>query len=298
MTLRRSGSDLYVKDNATGHEIGVVRPLLHCLLGIEKIEFADGASWDLAAINANAWIRGTAGNDTVNGFNSDDVLFGDVGSDTFNGSWGDDTYVYRSGDGADIISESVNSTGDALRLTNLNPADVTLRSDGSHLYVKVSATGHEIRVTNHFAIANRGIERIEFADGTIWNAATINANAPIRGSDSAETLNGSSGDDTMDGLGGNDTLNGNGGADTLIGGLGNDTLNGGAGADIYRLRRGRRQRHASDRVPSSEIDGCAHRPQRRADVTLRHSGSDLYVRSMPPVTKSGWQTTSRAPRTY
>ena len=80
--------------------------------------------------------------------------------------------------------------------------------------MKVVATGHEIKVTNHFATANRGIERIEFADGTIWNLATINANAPIRGSDSAETLNGSSGDDTIDGLGGNDTLNGNGGNDT------------------------------------------------------------------------------------
>ena len=68
------------------------------------------SSWDLAAINANAWLRGTTGNDTVNGFDGNDTLFGDLGNDTFNGGKGDDVYVYRSGDGADIISESVSST--------------------------------------------------------------------------------------------------------------------------------------------------------------------------------------------
>ena len=72
----------------------------------------------------------------LNGFDSNDTLFGDLGNDTFNGGNGNDTYVYRSGDGADIISESVNSTGDVLQFTNLNAADVMLRRSGNDLYVK------------------------------------------------------------------------------------------------------------------------------------------------------------------
>jgi Ca2+-binding RTX toxin-like protein len=282
VTLRRSGNDLYVKTNATGQEIKVQDQFSPSsnYYGIEKIEFANGTSWDLATINANAWIRGTTGNDTLNGFDSNDVLFGDLGTDTFNGGWGDDVYVYRSGDGADIISESVNSTGDVLRLTDLNAGDVTLRSDGTNLYVKTNATGQEIKVTNHFATANRGIERIEFANGTSWDLATINANAPIRGTDNAETLNGGSGNDIIDGLAGNDTLNGNGGADTLIGGLGNDTMNGGVGADIYRYASG----DGSDVIAESgtsagEIDVLRFTNLNASDVTLRHSGSDLFVKT-------------------
>src|SRR5262249_44524804 len=155
-----------------------------------------------------------------------------------NGGNGDDIYVYRSGDGADTISESVTSGNDILRLTDLNAADISLRSDGTNLYVKTNATGQEIKVANHFAAANRGIEKIAFADGTSWDLATINANAPIRGTDNAETLNGGSGNDSMEGLGGNDTLNGSSGDDILIGGLGNDTMDGGTGADTYRYALG------------------------------------------------------------
>src|SRR6185312_5829741 len=100
-------------------------------------------------------------------------------NDTLNGGNGNDIYVYRSGDGSDVIAETVNSSGDTLRLTNLNVADVMLRRSGNDLYVKVNATGDEIKVTNHFGTTNRGIEKIEFADGTSWNLATINANAWI-----------------------------------------------------------------------------------------------------------------------
>jgi Ca2+-binding RTX toxin-like protein len=278
VTLRRSGGDLYVKDNGTGQEVRVADHFTTAYAGIERIEFANGSSWDLAAINATAWIRGTTGNDTLNGFDSNDVLFGDLGNDTLNGGNGNDTYVYRSGDGADIISESVNSSGDVLRFTNLNATDVTLRSDGASLYVKVNATGHEIKVTNYFAATNRGIEKIEFADGSSWNLATINANAPIRGTDNAETLNGTSGNDTMEGLGGNDTLNGGSGNDTITGGLGDDTLDGGAGGDTYRYALGDGNDAIPDSGSSADLDVLRFTNLNAADVTLRYAGFDTFVR--------------------
>jgi Ca2+-binding RTX toxin-like protein len=278
VTLRRSGSDLYVRDNATGHDMRVVDHFATTYWGLEKIEFANGTSWDLNAINANAWIRGGTGNDTVSGFNSNDTLFGDLGNDTLNGGNGNDTYVYRSGDGSDVIAETVNSSGDVLRLTNLNAADVTLRRSGSDLFVKVNATGQEIKVTNHFGTTNRGIEKIEFADGSSWDLAAINANAWIRGTTGADTITGSS-------------LN-----ESFFGDLGNDTLQGEVGSDVYVYRSGDgsdviddvRSVFQSDGYgggswihyggASNEVDVLRLTDLNASDVTLRHSGSDLYVR--------------------
>jgi Ca2+-binding RTX toxin-like protein len=82
------------------------------------------------------------------------------------------------------------------------------------------------------------MERIEFADGSSWDLATINANTWTQGTSSNNTMNGTSGNDRFDGLGGNDTLNGNNGDDILMGGAGNDTLNGGAGNDVFIFRPG------------------------------------------------------------
>lgn len=138
-------------------------------------------------------------------------------------------------DGSDVISESISSLGDVLRFTNLNAVDVTLRSDTLHLYVKINATGHEIRVNNQFNITNRGIESIEFADGSTWGAATIAAHAWIRGTTGADTINGS-----------NDLK------DTLFGDLGNDTLSGGNGNDIYLYRSGDGSDIISESVNSME----------------------------------------------
>ncbi|MBO0881657.1 MAG: hypothetical protein J2P17_15205, partial [Mycobacterium sp.] len=262
---------------------------------IEKIEFANGSSWDLATINGNAWIRGTTGADSLSGFNSNDTIFGDLGNDTLNGGNGNDIYVYRSGDGSDTIAETVNSSGDTLRLTNLNAADVLLRHANNDLFIHVNATGEEIKVTNHFGTTNRGIEKIEFANGASWDLATINANAPLRGTDNAETLNGSSSADVMDGMGGNDTLNGGNGDDTLTGGLGNDTLTGEVGSDVYVYRSGDGADTISDvrseTVPdgygwstyyygggSNELDVLRLTDLNASDVTLRHSGNDLYVK--------------------
>jgi Ca2+-binding RTX toxin-like protein len=257
VTLRHSGSDLYVKVNATGHDIRVASQFGESgYQGIERIEFADGSSWDPAAIRANAWYRGTTGNDAITGSAYDDVLFGDVGNDTLTGQVGSDVYVYRSGDGSDAIDDVMavwwsdgysggytyyggsSSEIDILRLTDLNAPDVTLRRSGSDLYVKDNATAHEMRVVDHFATTYWGIEKIEFADGSNWDLAAINANTWTQGTSSNNTMNGTSGNDRFDGLAGNDTLNGNNGDDILMGGAGNDTLNGGSGNDVFVFRPG------------------------------------------------------------
>jgi Ca2+-binding RTX toxin-like protein len=199
-------------------------------------------------------MRGTTGTDTFVGSALGDVFLGDLGNDTLTGKVGGDVYLYRSGDGSDVIDDVTQETVsdgyswttytyggsssevDVLRLTNLNASDVTLRRSGNDLYVKDNATGQDIRVVDHFATTYWGIEKIEFANGSSWDLAAINANTWTLGTSGNSTMNGTSGNDRFDGLEGNDTLNGNNGDDILMGGAGNDTLNGGSGNDVFIFR--------------------------------------------------------------
>jgi len=72
------------------------------------------------------------------------------------------------------------------------------------------------------------IERMEFADGTVWDSTYLRtrlSEVPITGTS------------------GNDYLYGDAWSNTFNGGAGNDTLNGGLGNDTYLFNFGRRARH-------------------------------------------------------
>ncbi|MGH8078147.1 MAG: calcium-binding protein, partial [Lysobacter sp.] len=69
------------------------------------------------------------------------------------------------------------------------------------------------------------IEKITFADGTVWTPATLVAmGLTTLGTAGDDTLTGWAGNDTLVGGEGNDTLNGSTGANRLQGGAGNDVL--------------------------------------------------------------------------
>ncbi|WP_454566157.1 calcium-binding protein, partial [Pseudomonas sp. AIG] len=80
------------------------------------------------------------------------------------------------------------------------------------------------------------LERVEFADGTLWTSAQLIA--PLlqqTGTEGNDVLTGVSTayNQTLRGNGGNDTLTAGSGNDVLEGGTGNDTLSGGQGSDRY-----------------------------------------------------------------
>src|SRR5205814_1029854 len=145
--------------------------------GVEKIQFADGSSWDTAAINDAAWTRSEEGREGIEGSSGNDVLWGGRGNDTLQGNAGSDRYVYASGDGNDRIDDESGSTTDidVLQLTDLNASDVTLSRSGSDLLVAINGTGQVITVAYQYysTTANWGVEKIQFADGTSWDMAAI-----------------------------------------------------------------------------------------------------------------------------
>ncbi|WP_301335870.1 calcium-binding protein, partial [Variovorax paradoxus] len=76
---------------------------------LEQIRFADGTSWDIAAVKALVQ-QGTSGNDTIHGYATADTLLGGDGNDTLYGNAGNDTLDggagndnLNGGDGADTL---------------------------------------------------------------------------------------------------------------------------------------------------------------------------------------------------
>jgi Ca2+-binding RTX toxin-like protein len=260
VTLSRNGQDLAVRINSSGETITVVGHFYGTGDGIEQIAFENGTIWNRAAIQSEAWIRGTSGNDTLNGTFDPDTLDGGPGNDTLNGGGNSDTYIFGIGSGSDTISgESDSSATDTIKLVGLNPADVTLSRVVQDLAVTINSTGEKITVVGHFYGTGDGIEQIAFENGTVWNRATIQSEAWIRGTS------------------GNDTLNGTFDPDTLDGGAGNDALNGGAGGDTYIFGVGSGIDTIGENSDSGATDTVRLVGLNPSDVTLGRSGNDLVV---------------------
>ncbi|NJL70544.1 MAG: cadherin-like domain-containing protein [Candidatus Competibacteraceae bacterium] len=111
VTLSRSGSDLVIKNNATGEVLTVQNQFSTSYYGVEQMTFADGTSWDRSQIQAAAWFRGTDGNDTLSGTSGADTLLGGGGNDTLSGGSGDDTFVFGPNFGHDTITDFVAGQG-------------------------------------------------------------------------------------------------------------------------------------------------------------------------------------------
>ncbi|CAM5285871.1 hypothetical protein FALB51S_00430 [Frigidibacter albus] len=147
----------------------------------------------------------------------------------FDGSEDDVLDVSLSGADTGGIMKGLFASGmlghadDAVGLMSIDPTD----------YAAELAGYETIKVLNQFeTVANgKGIEVIEFSDGTTWTQEDILANTRVWGTTQADTLNGRDHGDVMFGREGNDTLIGNGGDDVLTGGAGADILTGGAGVD-------------------------------------------------------------------
>ncbi|MCC6380581.1 MAG: hypothetical protein IT519_17325, partial [Burkholderiales bacterium] len=184
-------------------------------------------------------LRGEDGDDLLDAGPGADFLDGGSGNDTLTGGAGDDLYLFGYGDGQDTIADGAAGDADALALfAGAGPADVELERLANDLVVKLRNALDQVTVRDQFA--GDGIDRIDFADGTLWDRIEIAARLPNRltdgpdtftGSAYADTVFGGGGDDQLYGQRGDDLVDGGDGADQLYGGDGDDRLHGKAGAD-------------------------------------------------------------------
>jgi Ca2+-binding RTX toxin-like protein len=224
--IRESGETLAVNYGARGG----------ALYQVEKLRFSDGSV--LTAADLTLTIEGTAGNDTLSGYdgfrmivtggegndvlyggNRDDALLGGAGNDALNGYGGNDTL--DGGEGNDTLN---GSTGNDTYVVD---------STGDVVTENASAGNDTVRSSINYSLGNN-VENL-----------TLTGESPINGTGNAldNVLTGNSAANVLDGGAGDDTLDGGGGNDTLIGGAGNDTYyvdntgdavseNAGAGTDI------------------------------------------------------------------
>ena len=224
--------------------------------------------------DSNNTLTGGAGVDTLYGYGGNDVLwangdgdalFGGAGDDTlgvkfrdyysgvsFTGGEGNDvivgarasnTYNFNQGDGQDTISNYSVYRSDVIKFGNgIAASDITVVRAGENLVFRHANNTDQITVTDWFIDSFRWIERVEFANGTVWNASALTAaalvvdgtagNDVMTGTPMGDTLSGLTGNDTLTGFAGNDRLYGMEGTDSLDGGYGDDLLDGGEGSDV------------------------------------------------------------------
>ena len=159
-------------------------------------------------------VIGTASNETLNGFDTDDriyakdgddILYGNLGNDLLDGMAGADQMFggagndrYRVDNIGDVVDEDVDDNGD----------------DG----------GIELVETRISYVLGDYLENLTLLGSDAIDGAGNDLANKIKGNDAANTLSGG---------GGADIISGGGGADRLIGGAGADTLTGGAGPDMF-----------------------------------------------------------------
>jgi Ca2+-binding RTX toxin-like protein len=156
-------------------------------------------------------------------------------------------YLFGRGSGVDTVSNSdsdaLGVNADEIRLgAGVATTDVTVRRLGSDLLLLINGTTDSLRVSGYFnadGTTSSAVESIRFADGTVWDVATVkqrvlagtSGNDELHGYATVDTLSGGDGNDTISGYGGHDILSGDAGNDSLFGGDGNDSLSGGLGND-------------------------------------------------------------------
>lgn len=219
---------------------------LSALVGSDFL-FAGEGDDSLEGGEGNDWLYGEAGNDELQGNADDDHLIGGIGNDQLHGGLGNDTYLFRKGDGKDVIHDQDTATGnsDVISFADVKSSDlISVSRSSSDGLVFQYGTSDYVEVKGFFlpiSVGANQIASIYFSDGVNWTLAEILQKTAYRGTlgndnmtgytDGGNQIDGGDGEDTITGAGYVDTLSGGLGRDILIGGAGDDWLSGGAGTD-------------------------------------------------------------------
>jgi Ca2+-binding RTX toxin-like protein len=277
ITFARIGANpnsLFINDDVARISIAIPNfysQMSQGAFGLASITFGDDVEWTGQQILEKSRSVATEGDDSIIGFVTDDVLvglggrdnlIGVGGNDEFTGGFGNDSIVasngsalirFERGDGSDSVILSGNP-----QLTNVirfgasvNTQDVNLRgqregllviqfSGGLNSYALEGLTLSDFSATG--VATDDLLDRMEFADGTVWDQAEIRrritigtafddriyvpwlSQGVISGLEGNDYLYGRTGTDTLDGGAGDDRLFGDSGDDIYVGGLGNDEL--------------------------------------------------------------------------
>jgi Ca2+-binding RTX toxin-like protein len=258
VTLSKVGNDLMVRVNANNETLEIDEHFYSTTAnwGVEELEFANGAIWNLARINAVAsnaaiilgtanadtltggtgadGLFGEAGNDQLIGNAGNDFLSGDGGNDTINGGAGSD--LIFGGDGNDTVTLSTSVTGELDIIDGGAGTDtLNMSAFGFATWIDLSTSGAEVYTKDTASLVS-GSWRIIAEAASIENVIGTAFADELYGTAESNSLSGGASADRLEGRDGDDILIGGAGADILIGGAGVDTASY-AGAATLTLDR-------------------------------------------------------------
>jgi len=83
-----------------------------------------------------------------------------------------DIYLFNLGGGQDIIDDT--ACVDILRIgAGVLPGDITFARNGMDVVLGINGAGDQLILRNWGSSRSARIERIEFADGTVWHTAYL-----------------------------------------------------------------------------------------------------------------------------
>ncbi|MEN7536463.1 calcium-binding protein, partial [Aurantiacibacter flavus] len=201
---------------------------------IEELRFADGASLtlrDLYRMGSGRAFEGTTSDAPPGSWNKD-ISAGNSAA----------TFSYALGDGAVRLSGYGSGNDTLLFGVEISPGDVILTrnpGDTRDVVVRFASAGGVVLINDQDANSFAGFESFQFADGTVWDRATVTQKLAYRaGSGAGDTINDGASSTMIDAGLGDDIVVAGGGADTLAGGSGNDLLIGGGNNDTYLFNLG------------------------------------------------------------
>ncbi|WP_112076531.1 calcium-binding protein [Herbaspirillum rubrisubalbicans] len=118
----------------------------------------------IAGNRGNNVLSGLAGDDVISGGAGNDTLIGGAGNDSLDGGSGDDIYRYLAGDGADVIHDAEGNDTLLLGEGILAASVMTSLAAGR---LKLHLAGGSVEME---AVAGKLVDRVQFADGTVWHA--------------------------------------------------------------------------------------------------------------------------------
>jgi Ca2+-binding RTX toxin-like protein len=147
-------------------------------------------------------LAGGMGNDELWGGTGNDTLHGGEGNDILNGGSGNDVYLFNRGDDHDVVNNSdVISAMDTIRFgVGVSDNDVLAFSrGGSDVILKIKNSTDQIELRGYNYAANtvdgitydRKIDRVEFANGVVWDQAKIQEILDQTANNKAPVINGS-----------------------------------------------------------------------------------------------------------
>ena len=175
------GDDTYLVDNESDNVIEAFNEGIDTVQS--SITYSLGSNIETLMLTGSADINGF-GNELDNllvGNSGENLLTGGSGNDTLQGGSGRDTYYFDGSFGCDTVWER-DSPERSDRIVfggGITPDNVIVSRQEMDLLL-FNSDNDQVRVDGWFMADANSVERIEFADGTVWNASDLRMMTNLR----------------------------------------------------------------------------------------------------------------------